>query len=224
MNKRRLSSIWILLRCLGSCPICKADNPTPPRSRFYKSENGKYVFALLLNDSQLGEVKAQAEFDMQSIKDQPNSAQKRRMVGVIEANYRRELKLRGEYKTSGLFLGGNPNKLLWAYNGDMVFLWAGDIKVANDGVHVVLINGWISEDRVAICFVASGKTIRSYTVGDLVAPNEKVRETVHGNYWSSGPGLLNNRSGTFSVKRVLGDSITFDIKTGNKFRGRLPRK
>jgi hypothetical protein len=178
------------------------------------------VFVLLITDRQLNGLEERAELDKQSIADHPDSRNKKRLVASIEKDYLRELKLRQTYKTSGLFSQGSPDKFLWAYSGGFDFMWAGDIKVANDGVHVVFVNGWIPASRTVLEFIRSGHETRSYRSDDFVT-HDQTRKTVHGEYWSGSKAVLVEKNRTLLITKVNGSKLEFDLKDGSLKRGKL---
>ena len=223
--------IFTTISILFFSVVCNADSPIRPKSRFYSSQNGKFVFVLLISDSELEVLRNLLEFDKKNLQNSSVPPHKRKGIEAkLDTEFLRELKLRERYRTSGLFWRGNPQKLLWSYDwkyGQLIL--GGDIKVANDGIHLVQKNGWISRkpyenepdwNQEVLSFISSGKKIRSYRAGDLVLKNEKLEGTASGYYWNRGDGYLNNKNNTFTIRKVNGEKLTFSTNTGDLISGK----
>lgn len=235
MIKKSVFIVCITFVFLVFSVVCKADNPPRPESKFYTSENKKFTFVLLLSESQLNILKDLIEFDIKNLQGLNIPVQKKvRLEADIYKELTKEEKLKEKYQKSGLYLNGNPQKLVWAYDWQFdEYLFGGDIKVANDGIHLVQKNGWIRRkfqenapdwEQEIICFVNSGSKIRSYKTEDLISEDEKIEATASGFYWNRDNGYINNENKTFTIKKVDGKNLIFNIETGDLISGEIPRK
>jgi hypothetical protein len=119
--------------------------------------------------------------------------------------------LRQRYPVSGLYRNDGSTNLLWAMPHN--FLAAA--LIANDGKHLVAFD---SDDpgvgRSVLAFYATGKLVRSYTLGDLVAfPFLLPTESGPSRPWCLSYAL-DDASGRLTVITKLRDRYVFDLATG----------
>jgi hypothetical protein len=235
MSKKPIVVFVAMMMLSALAIVAKADSPTQPSTKFYSSENKKYVFVMLLSDDELELLRSLTDFRRKELqKSNLSELKKKKLDASILSEYLKEKGLREKYKRTGLYLRGDPQKLVWAAEWTFdEYIFGGDIKVANDGIHLVQLNGWIRRNlqrnapdfgQEVLCFISSGKKIRSYKAGQIVSENEKLEETGSGYFWNQARSILNNGTHTFTIRKVNGDRLIFDVETGNLISGQIPER
>jgi hypothetical protein len=133
------------------------------------------------------------------------------------------------YPTSGLYLRDDPAAApVWTYSGPYAF----DVVPANDGIHLVVIEGssWYTSqfisarrlppeeeqrqlDGPAISFYANGRLLKSHCVRDLVGDPDRLKHSAEHVQWRAGEGLV-ERSNRFIVYTQDAQRVDFDLTTG----------
>lgn len=233
MIKKIAAIISITFFCLVFFYIVKADDLPRPKSKLYTSENRQFVFVLLLTDSELNTLKNLIDFDKKNLDSLNLSTQKKKKLeSEIMEELIKEEELRKKYQKSGLYERGNPQSLIWSYDWQFDdYIFGGNIQIANDAKHLVQKNGWIKRrfqenspdwEQEILCFVVSGKKIRSYKAKDLIFQNEKFEATTSGYYWNRDNGSINNKNKTFSIRKVNGENLIFNFENGDLIEGKIP--
>jgi hypothetical protein len=163
-----------------------ADQPGRKRSRTTVSPNGQYVFVMI--------APLAPEED----------------AGYWVEKVATEIrKIREAYKVSGLYRNDGSREPLWT-----VDWYASYVEVASDGVHLVRFGPWAhSPEQEALTFFASGKEIRSYTIGELVAEPDKLPHSVSHFVWDKDI-KLDDANLLYRLTTKNGEQYVFDITTG----------
>jgi hypothetical protein len=198
-SRPHVTGITVLVVLLLAAP---ASAYSPPTARTYKRDvpGGKYVFVMIPGKREFfrsespmiwGET---AAADMQEI---------RRVYGV-----------------SGLYPTDGTKQPLWT-----VDWYAFDVEVASDGVHLVRLgrSPFLSSGDApptekdlateAVTFFASGRPVRTYTIGELVdSPSSLPRLSPHFQ-WRSGATFDDERM-EYRLTTHDGNRFVFDVRTG----------
>ena len=166
--------------------LALADSIAPPFSYTKPTPDGKHLFVMI---------------SPQSPKDDASS--------WIESKAQEIRRIRNTYTISGLYRNDGSSTPVWT-----VSWYAYDVEPLSDGIHLVRPGPWASSsDSEAVAFFASGKLIRSYTVGDLVAVPALMPHSVSHFMWRS-DAHLNDDHKTYAIKTKQGERYTFDVTTG----------
>lgn len=193
---------WPLLAIAGlgfTLPVV-ADEPALPTSYTHVSADGRFVFVMLSGRS----VEEEARF----YRDEDQAVTELR-------------ELRRVYAQSGLYRNDGSADPLWT-----VDWYANQVEVASDGVHLVRHGPWpwysdspfgpvqpADLGQEAVSFFASGKLLRTYTIGALVSHPDRLQRSVsHFEWWES--GSLNDTSLEYTLATKDGNTFVFDLTTG----------
>jgi hypothetical protein len=184
MKKLVLSALLLALISASA----SADQPGRKRSRTTVSPNGQYVFVMIA----------------------PLAPERDADAKWWKADVITEIKrIRETYKVSGLYRNDGSREPLWT-----VDWYASYVEVVSDGVHLVRFGPWAhSPEQEALTFFASGKEIRSYTIGELVAEPDKLPHSVSHFVWEKDI-KLDDANLLYRLTTKNGEQYVFDITTG----------
>ncbi len=202
-------ALLAILVALSSKTVARADKPAPPTTYKITSADDRFVFVMISPDSLETEMSRWNE----QFKDQ------------IKA-------IRTVYTKSGLYRNDNSKQPQWT-----VDWYRHTVAVPSDGIHLVRFGGWPyfrdarkkapdkkALQREALSFLANGKLLREYSIGELVDRPEQLPRTVSHFKWLKS-WTLQDPEQRFEAITYDGNRLVFDLKTGKLLKKeRLPQK
>jgi len=168
-----------------------ADSPRPQCS-YSTSVGDDKIFVMLATN---------VEHDCQSSGDQKRNEAKT---------------LRAKYPSSGLYPKDSTNAI-----------WTADwysfrVLISPDGKYVIRMGPWASSiSNEAFSFLADGKTVKTYSVSEIIRYPSTLPSSVSHFEWEKNSSV-NFASGTFEVATLEGGSFTFKVENGEILKQELP--
>lgn len=173
----------LVLLVISAAVTTLADSPARPRSYKTPSPDGRYIFVMLA----------------------PSFAE----LSDVQKVGGEEAALRNQYKESGLYFNDGSTAPLW-----IVDWYAYEVFVSSDGVHLIRKGPWASsENDETLTFFASGKSIKSYRVKDLVDFVWLLPHSVSHFRWDD-DFIYDENNKALSLTTRHKDKYRFDITTG----------